>query len=158
MNQDGNRTRREDATRDAAAAVRRFARALVGATGSQAGERLAQDALSLVAQSLKPEVDPAELAFAETVRLNRRRVKTLGAQADQARETAGRGETDRHESVASAVAAMPLDEREAFLVIALSRFSYEAAARILDLPYSSVISRLMRARARLEAMRAAPSP
>ena len=157
MNQDGNRTHREDSTREGAAAVRRFARALVGTAGAHIGEQLAQEALAL-AQGQKSDADAIERAFAEAVRLNRRRIKTLGAQADLARDHGVRGEGERPENMAASIAAMPLDEREALLVIALARFGYEAAARILELPYSSVISRLMRGRARLEAVRAAPIP
>ena len=55
------------------------------------------------------------------------------------------------------IAAMPLDEREILLAVALAQLSYEAAARILDVPYATAVSRLMRARARLDATRTDPT-
>ena len=95
--------------------------------------------------------DPLERAFAEIVRLNRRRVRERGRATESAEIS---GESERREaSVANQISVMPLDERESLLIIALAGYGYEAAARILDLPVSSVVSRLMRARARLDGAR-----
>ena len=157
MNQDGKRTHREDAARDGASAVRRFARALVGPAIPHTAETIAQEALAIGAQAEKRGEDATERAFAEVVKLNRRRAKSLAAHPDALREHSIQPDQERRESLSAQIAAMPLDEREILLVVALSQMSYEAAGRILDVPYATAVSRLMRARARLDATRTDPS-
>ena len=138
-----------EALQDGAPELRRFARALVGPVSTRTADALVQTATARIAASERANVDPLERAFAEIVRLNRRRVRERGRGSDPA-ETAG-GEAERRDvSVPAQISAMPLDERETLLIVALAGYGYEAAGRILDLPISSVISRLMRARARLD--------
>jgi DNA-directed RNA polymerase specialized sigma24 family protein len=157
MNQDGRRTPREESARDGASAVRRFARALVGPAIPHTAETIAQEALAIGAQAEKRGEDPTERAFAEVVKLNRRRAKSLASQNDGGREQTVHPELERREGLSAQIAAMPLDEREILLVVALSQMSYEAAARILDVPHATAVSRLMRARARLDATRTDPA-
>ncbi|MFO1114816.1 MAG: sigma factor-like helix-turn-helix DNA-binding protein [Beijerinckiaceae bacterium] len=155
MNGDTGQTQRDDHAREGD--LRRFARALLGATAPKTADALAHDAVARLSGAEQNAEDVAERAFAELVRLNRRRLKSHAAPADAARERPAT-EYDRREGLPALIASMPLDERETLLIVTLAGFSYEAAGRILDLPYSTVMSRLMRARARLDAARAAPTP
>jgi RNA polymerase sigma-70 factor (ECF subfamily) len=49
----------------------------------------------------------------------------------------------------SALAGLPLEQREVLLLVTLEELSYEAAARILEIPVGTVMSRLSRARDRM---------
>ena len=51
-----------------------------------------------------------------------------------------------------ALAKLPVDQREVLLLIGLEEFSYEEAARILNIPVGTVMSRLSRARERLRSL------
>jgi DNA-directed RNA polymerase specialized sigma24 family protein len=154
MGEEKKSTRHDGGVRDCAAGLRAFARALVGPGPSQAAESLAETALANISLMERPDNGARELAFAETIRLNRRRLRERAPIANAGRAGAGTSEAERRDGgLAAQIAAMPLDEREILLIVSLAQFSYEAAARILDLPRSSVISRLMRARARIDADR-----
>lgn len=52
----------------------------------------------------------------------------------------------------SALQLLPEDQREALLLIGVSEFSYEDAARVLGAPVGTIKSRVSRARARLEVL------
>ena len=52
-------------------------------------------------------------------------------------------------SVTSAVRDLPLELREALLLVVLAGFSHAEAAEALDIPLAAVLARLGRARARL---------
>ena len=78
--------------------------------------------------------------------------------ASEPAEAVGAEAERRDVSMAGQIAVMPLDEREALLIVALAGYGYEAAGRILDLPVSSVVSRLMRARARLDGAKPGVAP
>ena len=145
-----------EALHEGASELRRFARALVGPVSTRTADALAQTAIVRIEAADRLGEDPVERAFAEIVRLNRRRVRERGRAAESA-EISGENER-RDASVANQISAMPLDERESLLIIALAGYGYEAAARILDLPVSSVVSRLMRARARLDGARPGVAP
>ncbi len=56
-------------------------------------------------------------------------------------------ETARH------LAGLPLEQRQALLLIAVEGFSYAEACKILAIPQGTLMSRLARARAALRAMR-----
>jgi len=51
-----------------------------------------------------------------------------------------------------AIACLPDEQREVLLLVALEDMSYEEAARALDIPIGTVMSRLSRAREKLRAM------
>jgi RNA polymerase sigma-70 factor (ECF subfamily) len=51
--------------------------------------------------------------------------------------------------LASALARVPDEQRAVLLLVGLEQFSYEEAARILDIPIGTVMSRLSRGRERL---------
>jgi RNA polymerase sigma factor (sigma-70 family) len=55
----------------------------------------------------------------------------------------------RHADVLAAVAQLPDDQRSVLLLVSVEDVSYADAARILDIPIGTVMSRLARARARL---------
>ncbi|MFV0280876.1 MAG: sigma factor-like helix-turn-helix DNA-binding protein [Rhodoblastus sp.] len=153
-------------SQEIASELRRFARALAGPLSTRVAETMVQAATTRIAGAERIAGAPRERAFAEIVRLNRRRVRERAPEAAEntggAHNTGGarnmggaqgerreQGERPDHE-ISRQIAAMPLDEREALLTIALAGYGYEAAARILDLPIASVLSRLIRARARLD--------
>ena len=55
----------------------------------------------------------------------------------------------RRDDILAAVAQLPDDQRSVLLLVSLEDVSYAEAARILDIPIGTVMSRLARARARL---------
>jgi RNA polymerase sigma-70 factor, ECF subfamily len=84
-----------------------------------------------------------------------------------AREGFGRTVGEFHDTVASvsdtssslqlrdldrAMARLPLDQREIILLVALEGISYEAVAKLFDIPVGTVRSRLSRSRAALRRM------
>jgi RNA polymerase sigma-70 factor (ECF subfamily) len=54
-----------------------------------------------------------------------------------------------------ALAKLPDDQRAVVLLVGLEQFTYEEAARMLDIPLGTVMSRLSRGRERLRLMLAA---
>ncbi|MDE2579019.1 MAG: hypothetical protein KGL46_09460 [Hyphomicrobiales bacterium] len=91
-----------------------------------------------------------EKLFAEIVRLNRLRIRI------EPHEGALRPVVGAARDIVAFVQALPLEEREALLVVALGGFSYGAAARILAAPRAVVVTRLARARAALDAAERGP--
>ncbi|HMN73118.1 MAG TPA: sigma factor-like helix-turn-helix DNA-binding protein [Rhodoblastus sp.] len=156
MSEERKSSPQSEALHEGAPELRRFARALVGPVATRTADALVQTASARIASSDRMNGEPMERAFAEIVRLNRRRVRERGRTADA--DAAGAEAERRDASMAAQVSAMPLDEREALLIVALAGYGYEAAARVLDLPISSVISRLMRARARLDGAKPGVTP
>jgi len=55
----------------------------------------------------------------------------------------------RHADILAAVGQLPDDQRGLLLLVSIEDVSYAEAARILDIPIGTVMSRLARARARL---------
>lgn len=69
----------------------------------------------------------------------------VGAQAAMARLTL--------ERVRARMAELPEEQREALALVAVEGLSYKDAAEVLGVPVGTVMSRLSRARARLQALR-----
>jgi RNA polymerase sigma-70 factor (ECF subfamily) len=69
--------------------------------------------------------------------------------APEAGRSGGQEAAAEARDVAAAIARLPDSQREALLLVVLEEFSYEEAARILDVPVGTVTSRLAAARARL---------
>jgi RNA polymerase sigma-70 factor (ECF subfamily) len=58
----------------------------------------------------------------------------------------------------TAIAALPGEQREVILLIALEQLSYSEVSKALDIPIGTVMSRLFRARERLRAQLGAVAP
>jgi len=88
-------------------------------------------------------------AFGQFIRLYRRHARRLAAEEDAGwvEPPPGRG----CGSAAVGVRSLPLELREALLLVVLAGFSHSEAAAALDLPLAVVIDRLVHARARLAA-------
>ena len=54
--------------------------------------------------------------------------------------------------IGDALARLPVEQRTVVLLVGLEQFTYEEAARVLDIPIGTVMSRLSRARERLRAL------
>jgi len=78
------------------------------------------------------------------------------AQLDEAVATPARGDAVAgRAALASALAALPVDQRGAVLLVDVQGFTYPEAAAVFDVPVGTVASRLSRGR---EALRAALAP
>jgi hypothetical protein len=101
-------------------------------------------------------------AFAQFVRLYRRHVRRLALDdgdvgwdesADGARGMALAGGI----GMAAAVRALPLELREALLIVVLARLTHREAASALDISLSTLVARLTKARERISALTRAPT-
>ena len=89
-------------------------------------------------------------AFAQLIRLYRRHARRLAADEDCGWvETPPSGRCGG--SAAAGVRSLPLELREALLLVVLAGFTHREAAAALDLPLAVVVDRLAHARARLAA-------
>jgi RNA polymerase sigma-70 factor (ECF subfamily) len=123
--------------------LRRFARALVaGRSKTTMADDLVQSVLigALHAHDANESSLRVSL-YTSLVQLNRAR-HTEANDAEAARRLGRPG-------IVAALDRMPLDQREALLLVVLEGFSYDQTAAVLGLPRSSVVARLMRARASL---------
>ncbi len=86
-------------------------------------------------------------AFSRFVQLYRRHVRRMALDEDAAwSESPARGP-----SVVTGMRTLPLELREALLMVCLARFTHAEAAEALDVPLSRLVERLERARCRLAA-------
>lgn len=137
--------------------LRRYARALTGARGQ--ADDLVHDTIARALDRWHLWREGGDLrawlfAIMHNINANQARKKarapvTLdyddlrdGAQADQHDRLAAREILDR-------VATLGEDQRAVILLVGLEGLAYEDAAKILDVPVGTVMSRLSRARARL---------
>lgn len=140
-----------DVLRRLTPALRRFARALaVGRTRVAAGDELVAQALEAVRHRRHgAEADLRMGLYASVVQFNRLRSTAGAADPPAARRALRVG-------IAPDLELLALEEREALLLVVLEGFSYAEAASVLGLPRSSVVARLLRARAALGGEAAAP--
>jgi RNA polymerase sigma factor (sigma-70 family) len=140
--------------------LRRYARTFVRDAG--AADDLVQDALERAVSrwhQRRPEGDTRTWLF--TI-LHNLAVNHLRRAARRGREVPldDAGESNiavpstqedalRHDDILAAVGQLPDDQRGVLLLVSLEDVSYAEAARILDIPIGTVMSRLARARARL---------
>ena len=96
-------------------------------------------------------------AFGQFVRLHRRHVRRLALDDgepvwDEHAESV-RGKTPTSEiGMAAAVRALPLELREALLIVVLAGFTHKEAASALDISLATLIVRLTKARERIAAL------
>lgn len=144
---------------DDAGALRRFGLALVRddrfvfddvAAGALIDKLFRQASLTLVDCPDGDRRAARVRAFAQFVRLYRRYARRLAADEDSGWiETPPRGRGSG--SAAVGVRSLPLELREALLLVVLAGFTHSEAAAALDLPLAVVVDRLAHARARLAA-------
>ena len=100
-------------------------------------------------------------AFGQFVRLYRRHVRRLafddgeggwdeGADSARGRAAGGIG-------MAAAVRALPLELREALLIVVLARLTHREAASALDISLATLVARLTKARERISALTRTPT-
>lgn len=140
-------------------ALRRYARALTG--DHYAADELVQDCLERAWSRLylwRPGTNMRTWLFAilrnlyvNSVRRAKRRPEHASlADVDPIHQLPPNQEPALELSnLAQALARLPDDQREVVLLVGLEEFSYEEAARILDIPIGTVMSRLARGRERL---------
>ncbi|MHC0053360.1 sigma-70 family RNA polymerase sigma factor [Actibacterium sp. D379-3] len=141
-------------------ALRRYARGLTG--DRDTADDLVQDCLErAVAKRHLWRRDGPVRAWLFRILLNRhrdtlrRRPRQLVAVADLATEPARPGGQEAHmalSEVQTAIATLPVDQREALLLVALEGMSFDEAARTLGIPTGTLMSRLGRAREKLRVM------
>ena len=100
-------------------------------------------------------------AFGQFIRLYRRHIRRLaceqGETGSESRAQHGKGKTSSSLGVAAAVRMLPLELREAILIVVLARFTHRDAALALDIPLAALIDRLTFARGRLALLTRRPA-
>ena len=141
---------------DDTGSLRRFALALTrderfvvdDASAARLADKLIkQTSVAPIAEGLSSGLSPRARVFARLVQLYRRHVRRLAGDEAEAGwpEGSGRGGP----AVVTGVRALPLELREALLIVVLGGFSHEEAAEALDIPLARLRERLERARSRL---------
>lgn len=101
-------------------------------------------------------------AFGQFIRLYRRHIRRLTCgdpesgwddACDNARGRSATGDS----TMVAAVRMLPLELREALLIVVLAGFTHEEAAAALDIPFAALITRLTKARERIAALTRAPT-
>jgi RNA polymerase sigma-70 factor (ECF subfamily) len=143
--------------------LRRYARALTG--DRSAADDLVQDTLERALSRFHLWRQGSDLrAWLFTIMHNiyvnqiRSRVRQQQEPFDeQAAEAVRSQEPDWGElrDIDDALSRLPDDQRAVVLLVGLEQFTYEEAARVLDIPLGTVMSRLSRGRERLRLMLAA---
>lgn len=104
-------------------------------------------------------VDVRVRAFGQFVRLHRRHVRRLTLDDGEAGWDGGEGARGRitpGAGMAAAVRALPLELREALLIVVLANFTHREAASALDISLATLIARLTKARERIAALTHGP--
>lgn len=145
--------------------LRRYARALT--RDPAAADDLVQDALERALLKLdlwRPGSDLRAWLFTlmHNVFVNRCRASPPTAcPLDEATDVAVPGDqmdTLAVRDIEAALQRLPAEQREVLLLVGLEQFGYAEAARILDLPVGTVMSRLSRGRERLRHLLAGQVP
>ena len=101
-------------------------------------------------------------AFGQFVRLYRRHVRRLVLDEGEAGWDES-GDSDRRKAtaggigMATAIRALPLELREALLIVVLAGLTHREAASALDISLATLVARLTKARERLSALTHAPT-
>ena len=137
---------------DDANGLRRFGLALVrderfviddSAAARLVDKLIRQSCVAPIAHGARPSGRAG--AYSRFVQLYRRHVRRMSLDEEPPwSESANRGP-----SVVSGVRALPLELREALLLVCLARFTHSEASQALDVPLPRLIERLERARCRL---------
>ena len=143
--------------------LRRFARALLQGD-REAADDLVQDSLERALSCRHQRRRDGDLRgwiytilyhrfITDRYRLRRRggENKSLSdiQDADQPGVEGGQDEALAHRDLVRGLATLPEEQRAVLLLVGVEDFSYEQAARILELPIGTVMSRLSRGRERL---------
>ena len=101
-------------------------------------------------------------AFGQFVRLYRRHMRRLAfdegeAGWDESAESARGRATAGGIGMAAAVRALPLELREALLIVVLASLTHREAASALDISLATLVGRLTKARERISALTRAPT-
>lgn len=144
-------------------ALRRYARALLANRAD--ADDLVQDCLERAVSrwhQRRPDSEPRPWLFAilhnlAMTRLRRASSRPRSAPLDEAGEgefarPATQEDGLRHGELLRALAQLPEDQRAVLLLVAVEELTYAEAARALDIPIGTVMSRLSRARERLHAL------
>ncbi len=145
--------------------LRRYARALVG--DRYAADDLVQDTLERAMNKFhlwRPGSDLRAWLFAIMHNVYVNQLRSRAARPETALDEGdlsaqGAPDADRLEirDMQTAIAALPAEQREVILLVALEQLSYAEVSRALDIPMGTVMSRLFRARERLRAQLAGES-
>jgi Sigma-70, region 4 len=122
-----------------------------------------QASLEAVSADVRFDTDRADRddarvrAFGQFVRLHRRHVRRLALDDgepvwDENAETGRRKARANEIGAAAAVRALPLELREALLIVVLAGFTHQEAASALDVSLATLIARLTKARERVTAL------
>jgi RNA polymerase sigma-70 factor, ECF subfamily len=139
--------------------LRRYARALVG--DRYAADDLVQDTLERAINKFhlwRPGSDLRAWLFAIMHNVHVNQLRSRAARPETALDEGAllaqsAFDADRLEirDMQSAITALPVEQREVILLIALEQLSYAEVSRALGIPMGTVMSRLFRARERLRA-------
>ena len=131
--------------------LRRYARALVGARFT--ADELLRGTLERASELLPHLRREPDLRIWLFSMMHDTYVESLyrpqGTVAAGRTGTAGDGDAPSPSDFEDAIKVLPYEQREVFLLITLEDMSYEEAARTLDIPLGTVMSRLSRAREKL---------
>ncbi|MGO4573809.1 sigma-70 family RNA polymerase sigma factor [Microvirga sp. 2TAF3] len=89
--------------------------------------------------------------FIDRLRRQKRRGLQVGTEAlaDMASPDTGQDEQARMHDILAALDILPEEQRSVLLLVSVEDLSYEEAARALDVPIGTIMSRLSRARERM---------
>src|SRR3990170_843535 len=139
--------------------LRRYARALVGDRAS--ADDLVQDTLERAWAKLHLYSRGTDLrawlfTVMHNVHVNKLRASRatdpLEDEMPELAQRAPQGDALLVRDLERAIGRLPSEQREVLLLVTLEEMSYEDAARTLDIPIGTVMSRLSRAREKLRAM------